>query len=190
MGGAAETNPIQQTGNAGWWALGTTQHALLQRQQLQGMLEQNMLNQLGAGLGQAGYVGVTTTMPPEFQGAIYQAGIPQAPVAPGLWQTSPEVIEAQKTAEALLLRHLNDEQKASWGKHKGFWVTAKSGRRYWLDGQRPRGISEDGPPQSFCIHGMDENGIPLPKGDQILAQKLLIETDEERFLKTANASKL
>ena len=96
----------------------------------------------------------------------------------------------EQTAKKLLERHLTDEQKASWEKYQGFWVTAKSGTRYWLDGGRPRGLPQDGPPQSFCINSMDDSGAPLPRGDQILAQKLLLETDEERFLKTANAGRL
>lgn len=95
--------------------------------------------------------------------------------------------EALKRAEALLLDHLTADERASWEKHKGFWVTAKSGTRYWLDGGPPRSIPMDGPPQSHCFHSLDEQGVPLPFGDQILAQKLLIETDEAKFLKTANA---
>ena len=98
--------------------------------------------------------------------------------------------EAHKTAEALLVRHLTDEQRASWEKHKGFWATAKSGNRYWLDGRRPRGLPLDGPPQAYCVDALDEEGRNLPTCDKILAHKLLIETDEEKFLKTANASRL
>ena len=154
--------------NNGW------QQAALQ-QQYQGQL-QGMGQALGM-FGQLGAVGLP--LPPQFQ-AWLQAG----------QQTTQAESEAVKTAEALLLRNLNDEQRASWEKHRGFWVTAKSGNRYWLDGQRPRGLPIDGPPQSYCIYSLDENGLHLPIGDQILAQKLLIEADEDRFLKVANANRL
>jgi hypothetical protein len=92
---------------------------------------------------------------------------------------------AERKARTLLLAMLTDEQRADLERASGFKVhvgdrvyeVAKgyAGNVYLLDedGQRV---------ERYCIHGPSY----LPDEDQMLAQKLMLETDEERFLRVAN----
>lgn len=97
---------------------------------------------------------------------------------------------AQQAAEELLLSCLDEEQTQCYQDPdiRSFIVRASSGRQYEISCDRIAGnvysLDEDCYRTSkFCIH---PNGIPNP--DVWLAQKLLIETDEQAFLRIANRS--
>src|SRR5829696_3004317 len=88
--------------------------------------------------------------------------------------------QARRRAEALLWAWLSPAQRKQYRARRWFEVTTASGRRYRiLRGGvvrlHPRG-------SGFCI----EATSPVPLADEMLANKLLLETDERRFLATAH----
>jgi len=88
--------------------------------------------------------------------------------------------QARLRAEALLWAWLSPAQRKQYRAQRWFEVTTVSGRRYRiLRGGvvrvRPRG-------SGYCI----EATSPVPFADEMLANKLLLETDERRFLATAH----
>jgi hypothetical protein len=88
--------------------------------------------------------------------------------------------QARRRAEALLWAWLSPAQRRQYRARRWFEVTTTSGRRYRiLRGGvvrvRPRG-------SGYCI----EATSPVPVTDEMLANKLLLETDERRFLATAH----
>jgi hypothetical protein len=88
--------------------------------------------------------------------------------------------------EDLLVRFLTKEQEATWRESGGFWLDSPSGNRYWVG--RTTKLYRNGEPRwAFCCHTLDFEGNPLPTADHLLAQKLLIESNEELFLATAHA---
>lgn len=95
---------------------------------------------------------------------------------------------ADRRAVALLNEVLDDEQRASWADHQRFRVTAGSGRIYEITngfvGNIYRLNDEGERETSYCIHGSG----PLPVADHVLAQKLLLEANEDEFLRIANES--
>ena len=87
---------------------------------------------------------------------------------------------ARLRAEALLWAWLSPAQRRQYRARRWFEVTTTSGRRYRvLRGGvvrlHPRG-------SGYCI----EATSPVPVADEMLANKLLLETDERRFLATAH----
>lgn len=95
-------------------------------------------------------------------------------------------VVADKKARLLLLDCLEDEQKQELEKDGYFHVETRDGtRRYRLrpGGQPVRVHGEDGRHWAYCIH--PDHGFPTD--DVVLAQKLLLESDEEEFLRIANA---
>ena len=87
---------------------------------------------------------------------------------------------ARLRAEALLWAWLSPAQRKQYRARRWFEVTTASGRRYRiLRGGvlrlHPRG-------SAYCI----EATSPVPVADEMLANKLLLETDERRFLATAH----
>jgi hypothetical protein len=88
--------------------------------------------------------------------------------------------QARLRAEALLWAWLSPAQRQQYRARRWFEVTTASGRRYRiLRGGvvrlNPRG-------SAYCI----EATSPVPVADEMLANKLLLETDERRFLATAH----
>jgi hypothetical protein len=88
--------------------------------------------------------------------------------------------QARLRAEALLWAWLSPAQRRQYRARRWFEVTTASGRRYRiLRGGvvrlHPRG-------SGYCI----EATSPVPVADEMLADKLLLETDERRFLATAH----
>lgn len=88
-------------------------------------------------------------------------------------------------AKALLKAHLDDDQRATFRERQSFVVRAESGKRYEV-GYGSVGniheIDEAGKRiHKYCIH---PSGVPTE--DTMLAQKLLLETDEREFLRVAN----
>lgn len=110
-----------------------------------------------------------------------------AVVVPGLvgllrrgWAAAVRRRRAGRRADALLWAWLSPAQRKQYQARRWFEVTTASGRRYRvLRGGvvrvRPRG-------SGYCI----EATSPVPVADEMLANKLLLETDERRFLATAH----
>jgi hypothetical protein len=91
--------------------------------------------------------------------------------------------QAKRRAEALLLAWLSPEQRAQYlsrGSRGRFEVTTAAGHRYRVC---PGGVVRLHPRGwAYCI----EATTPVPVADELLAFKLLLETDEPRFLATAH----
>jgi hypothetical protein len=109
---------------------------------------------------------------------------------------------ASRVAEELLLDHLTPAQREEWVTHRYFHVeTADGRRRYRIDYGLAGNIhlvkcdepvtGKHGIPlragNRFCAHVYHPDG-PIPNEDNVLAQKLLLETSEEEFLAMANIS--
>jgi len=95
--------------------------------------------------------------------------------------------QAAKRAEQLLLAHLTKEQAQAWTENRAIFVTGKSGKRYKLTdghGGNMQELGPDGQPvKGFCVHV----GNHIPSPDNVLAQKLALEHDEEAILRLANS---
>ena len=93
-------------------------------------------------------------------------------------------VEAEERAWQLLQRTLSAEQARTLQDALYVTVQAQSGRRYRIshDGVI-YGLSRqsDTPIERFCLVPTTE----LPRGDRVLALKLMIETNEPGFLRTA-----
>ena len=88
--------------------------------------------------------------------------------------------EASRRAEALLWAWLSPAQRKQYRRRRWFEVTTASGRRYRI---LRGGVVRLHPRASgYCI----EATSPVPVADEMLANKLLLETDERRFLATAH----
>jgi hypothetical protein len=91
--------------------------------------------------------------------------------------------QAARRAEALLERWLSPAQRAHYRARGWFEVVTPAGHRYGIwphkvmrrDGRFSRNFA-------YCI----EATTTLPAADQMLAKKLLLETDEARFLASAH----
>jgi hypothetical protein len=88
--------------------------------------------------------------------------------------------EAQRRAEALLLGWLSPGQRAQYRARGWFEVTTARGFRYRV--LRGGVVRLDPRGSAYCI----EATSPVPVADEMLASKLLLETDERRFLATAH----
>ena len=88
--------------------------------------------------------------------------------------------EAQRRAEALLLGWLSPDQRRQYQAHDWFEVTTTRGYRYRV--LRGGVVRLDPLGSAYCI----EATSPVPAADEMLANKLLLETDERRFLATAH----
>jgi hypothetical protein len=87
---------------------------------------------------------------------------------------------ARARAEALLQAWLSPDQRAQYRSRRWFEVTTASGRRYRV---LPSGVVRLEPRGSaYCIEATSR----VPIADEMLANKLLLETDERRFLATAH----
>ena len=88
--------------------------------------------------------------------------------------------EARLRAEALLWAWLSPAQRRQYRGRRWFEVTTASGRRYRV--LRGGVVRVDPRGSGYCI----EATSPVPVADEMLANKLLLETDERRFLATAH----
>ena len=89
--------------------------------------------------------------------------------------------QARLRAEALLLAWLSPDQRAQYRARGRFEVVTSAGHRYRIC---PGGVVRLDPRGwAYCI----EATSPVPVADEMLATKLLLETDERRFLLTAHA---
>jgi hypothetical protein len=88
--------------------------------------------------------------------------------------------QARRRAEALLWAWLSPAQRKQYQARRWFEVTTASGRRYRI--LRGAVIRRNPRGSGYCI----EATSPVPVADEMLANKLLLETDERRFLATAH----
>lgn len=93
--------------------------------------------------------------------------------------------EADKKAESILLKHLSEEQRRTYHESRYFELVTRSGRyrlyKGWA-GNIARIGEGNVETDRFCIHPTDR----IPEADNLLAQKLMLEIEEDRFLKIAN----
>ena len=95
---------------------------------------------------------------------------------------------AKIRAEELLVTLLNNNQRESWAKEKRFDVLVR-GKLYRLRPyDRVQLIEKDKPTLAYCIHPSFEHDLPAE--DVLLAQKLMLETNEAEFLRIANATRV
>lgn len=101
----------------------------------------------------------------------------------GAWWNAPkEDPKAKQKARELLIRNLDAGQEKSFKKDGTFLVTAKGGKVYTISTARSFNVkAEDG--TKYCGQTVD-----TPIEDQMLAQKLLLEHDPDKFFKNANVS--
>jgi hypothetical protein len=102
----------------------------------------------------------------------------------GLIQRGRDVLarrrQARQRAEALLLAWLSPRQRAQYRTSGRFEVTTAAGHHYLVC---PGGVVRRDPRGwAYCI----EATTPVPVADELLAFKLLLETDEPRFLAIAH----
>ncbi len=98
------------------------------------------------------------------------------------WDGPKEDPKAKEKARQLLLRNLDAGQEKSFKKEGSFRVTAKDGKVYTISTARSFNVkAEDG--TKYCGQLQD-----TPVEDQMLAQKLLLEHEPEKFFKNANVS--
>jgi hypothetical protein len=94
--------------------------------------------------------------------------------------------EAQQNARALLLSCLTPTQQEELATKWYFAVTTKSGNTYRIQDRQIYNVTrldkQGRPLENLCV-GLAED---VPLEDNMLAQKLLLETDEDRFLEIAN----
>jgi hypothetical protein len=96
------------------------------------------------------------------------------------WRALVRRRQARLRAEGLLWAWLSPAQRRQYRARRWFEVTTASGRRYRV---LPRAVVRLHPRGSgYCI----EATSPVPVADEMLANKLLLETDERRFLATAH----
>jgi hypothetical protein len=88
--------------------------------------------------------------------------------------------QARLRAEALLWAWLSPAQREQYRARRWFEVTTASGRRYRV--MRGAVVRRDPRGSGYCI----EATSPVPVADEMLANKLLLETDERRFLAIAH----
>jgi hypothetical protein len=91
---------------------------------------------------------------------------------------------AAERAERLLEACLTSGQREQLQKNGWFVVYSKSGRAYQIRRGRARNVVEVNTRRTYCCHPVDN----VPDADTMLAQKLMIESQEDEFLRTANVS--
>lgn len=100
----------------------------------------------------------------------------------GRWEGRPEDQKAKERARQLLMRNLDAGQLRSFKADGSFRVTAKGGEVYTIKTARSFNVvAADG--TSYCGQTAD-----TPVEDQMLAQKLLLQSDPDAFFKNANVS--
>jgi hypothetical protein len=100
-----------------------------------------------------------------------------------------EAQQAQARAEELLRDFLTAEQIADLTKSNYFEMISGSGRRYRVYRGRQGNVylmEQSKATRKYCIHP----DLAVPDPDTMLAQKLLLETDEAAFLRIANETVL
>src|SRR5262245_50496313 len=108
-------------------------------------------------------------------------------VEPGSAETQRLRFHAERRARALLHQFLTREQRWHLRASRAFPVVAQDGRVYEVhDSGRVVLLADGRAATSYCLHPKER----LPSSDLMLAHKLLLETNVEQFLTTANARSL
>jgi len=90
-------------------------------------------------------------------------------------------------ARTLLLSYLDSQQRADYEQRGWFFVQAASGQRYKLWNGAVLRVRPDGSHERhLCVIFAPGYNTELPVEDKIIAQLLLLRTDEPRFLALAN----
>jgi hypothetical protein len=112
---------------------------------------------------------------------------------PHIWTPLPKNPDREKAkarAKELLVAHLTPNQRREYEQHGCFHVVTRKKHRYLIKQGRISNVirlNKRGKPiRAFCIHPK----IFVPDADTMLAQKLMLETDEEEFLRIANHRKV
>ncbi len=110
--------------------------------------------------------------------------IPPIPEPP---PEAPAIITSRDRAVQLLMDHLTPRQKEQY-KRTGTFDVEVNGRRYCIysgwSGKVKLMDKDDRLLESLCIHFNNGSMVPIP--DLMLAQKLMLETDETEFRRIAN----
>jgi len=97
-------------------------------------------------------------------------------------------LAANGKAEKLLLSCLSPEQRDTYQKKGLFYLYTKSGKRYRIEKGRSGNVrlvnDKDVILKRYCIHPIEQ----VPDQDTMLAQALLLQSNEAEFLRVANAS--
>ena len=98
---------------------------------------------------------------------------------------------ARRRARRLLVANLNPEQRRELKRKGHFHVAGSKGNIYRIASSLPFNVRLAGEARRsrifFCLEAEDPD---LPMEDVMLAQKLLLETDEGEFLRLANMAYL
>jgi hypothetical protein len=102
------------------------------------------------------------------------------------WQAEQDVV--MKRAEELLFLHLSDLQRGQYEKD-GYFETVVNDRRYRINKGRAMNVELiEGDKAKFKYCALPRDYTPAP--DVMLAQLLMLETNEAKFLQTANRTVL
>jgi hypothetical protein len=91
---------------------------------------------------------------------------------------------SQRRAKKLFLSKLSAAERRWWSRHRRLTIVGSSGRRYILTPYEPFNIRAGNEAYCLCVRGR------IPVYDKLLAQRLLVESDEPRFLAIANRREL
>lgn len=192
---------------AGWVCEGTTSSATLYLNDIwTGWTTPNSTIVIGATTSSLVWSGwVTANNQHVYQNAadIYRAGVLPQPTEEELAEREQrrleaiarqaerqrEEAEANQKAETLLLENLSLVQQEEYRSEKHFHVISRSGKRYRVNYGSTGNVLElveDKPVSRFCIHPREQ----VPHADTMLAQKLLLETDEVAFRRIANITRM
>jgi hypothetical protein len=128
---------------------------------------------------------------PYAQQAIRESRMLTQLAAPAIIHRRPEPdtaidrrIMADDRALQLLLDNLDDRQCADFRAHKEFTVLGASGQRYIVECSRSYSVNIriGGRRERLCAHLRPD----VPLADHFLAQKFMLEHDEQAFLRIAN----
>lgn len=93
---------------------------------------------------------------------------------------------AKSRAEALLNRHIREDQRRTLREHGWIQVVSRKGNRYRVYRGRSHNVklldSQDREVMSYCAHPT----MQVPEADCMLSQMLMLELAEDRFLALAN----
>jgi len=139
--------------------------------------------------------GVSTGINWDITQYVMAPAVPENPVARMdreyrekqiVWLTREKTERAEKRAEELLLMCLPEHLREQYLKHGYFDVNTPRSRYRINRGftQNVELLDKDGRPMKrLCIHPE----IRVPNADNMLAQKLMLETNEAEFLRLANS---
>jgi hypothetical protein len=89
-------------------------------------------------------------------------------------------VASRRRARKLFLSRLTTTQRVSWFVRRRFAAIGTSGKRYTIGAYEPFNIRANDGRYCLAVDGA------IPAYDKLLAQKLLLEADESRFLALAN----